>query len=104
MELKGEINGVPFVFWHDFEEEIEIDYEDMNQSLVIDNNVNEVLINFDLNAVFGATGMVDISMATDDDGDGVIVISPLDQDGNNDLAEAIKEAIKAQIELMDDLD
>ncbi|MGO2358231.1 hypothetical protein [Mesonia sp.] len=104
MELKGEINGVPFVFWHDFEEEIEIDYEDMNESLVIDNNTSEVLINFDLSAVLGATGMVDLSMATDNDGDGVIVISPQDEDGNNALAEALKEAIKAQIELMDDLD
>ena len=63
-----------------------------------------MLINFDLSAVLGATGTVDLSMATDNDGDGVIVISPQDEDGNNALAEALKEAIKAQIELMDDLD
>lgn len=104
MEMKGEINGVPFVFWHDFEEEIEIDYEDLNESLVINNNVIEVVINFDLSAVVGATGTVDLSMASDNDGDGLITISPQDQDGNQALAEALKEAIKNQIDLMDDLD
>lgn len=99
MELTGEINGQAFVFWHDFEDEIEIDYEDSNQSLVIDNNTKEVLINFDLNAVLA---MVDLSTATDGDGDGMITISPTDMDGNNDLAEVLKQAIKLQIELMDD--
>lgn len=101
MELTGEINGQAFVFWHDFEDEIEIDYEDSNQKLVIDNNTKEVVINFDLNAVLA---MVDLSTATDGDGDGMITISPNDMDGNNDLSEALKQAIKVQIELMDDLD
>ncbi|RXJ50709.1 DUF4382 domain-containing protein [Gelidibacter gilvus] len=101
MELTGEINGQAFVFWHDFEDEIEIDYEDSNQKLVIDNNTKEVVINFDLSAVLA---MVDLSTATDGDGDGMITISPNDMDGNNDLAEALKQALKVQIELMDDLD
>lgn len=99
MELTGEINGQPFIFWHDFEEEIEIDYEDSGQNLVINNDTKEVVINFDLNAVMA---MVDLSTATDGDGDGVITISPNDDDGNNDLAEALKQAIKVQIDLMDD--
>lgn len=99
MELTGEINGQAFVFSHDFEDEIEIDYEDSNQNLVIDNNTKEVAINFDLNAVLD---MVDLSTATDDDGDGLITISPTDMDGNNDLAEVLKQAIKTQIELMGD--
>ncbi|WP_299395193.1 DUF4382 domain-containing protein [uncultured Gelidibacter sp.] len=101
MKLTGEINGQPFVFWHDFEEEIEIDYEDSNKNLVIDNNTKEILINFDLNAVMD---MIDLSTATDTDGDGLITISPDDEDGNNDLAELIKEAIKTQIDLMEDQD
>lgn len=100
MLLKGEINGVPFVFWHDFEEEIEIDYEDAEQNLVIDNNTLEVAIHFNLNAVLSA---VDLTTATDNDGDGVITISPSDEDGNNALARALKEAIKDQIELMEDM-
>lgn len=101
MKLTGEINGTPFIFWHDFDEEIEIDYEDSGRNLVIDNNSQEVVINFNLSA---AIDMVDLSTATDNDGDGVIMISPTDEDGNNSLAEKLKQAIEAQIELMDDLD
>lgn len=101
MKLTGEINGKPFIFWHDFEEEIEIDFEDAGKNLVIDNNTQQVAINFDLASVMD---MVDLSTATDNDGDGTIMISPDDQDGNNNLAKKLKQAIKAQIELMDDLD
>ena len=101
MKMTGEINGTPFIFWHDFEDEIEVDFEDSGRNLVIDNNTTEVVINFNLNAVLS---MVDFSKATDNDGDGVIMISPTDLDGNNALAKMIKQAIKAQIELMDDLD
>lgn len=99
MLLTGEINGQSFVFWHDFEDEIEIDYEDSDQNLIINNDTKEVVINFDINAVLS---MVDLSTATDGDGDGVITISPEDMDGNNDLAEALKEAFKVQIDLLDD--
>lgn len=101
MQLTGEINGQAFVFWHDFEDDIEIDYEDSGKNLTIDNDTKEIFINFDLNAVLD---MVDLSTATDNDGDGLITISPQDVDGNNNLAEALKEAFKVQIELMDDLD
>ncbi|MCK0124988.1 DUF4382 domain-containing protein [Gelidibacter sp. F2691] len=101
MKLMGQINGTPFEFWHDFDEEIEIDYEDSNKNLVIYNTINEVVINFDLNSVLG---MIDLSSATDANDDGLISISPNDEDGNNDLAELLKEAIKAQIDLMEDND
>lgn len=101
MKMTGEINGVPFEFWHDFEDEIEIDFEDAGKNLVIDNNTSEVVINFNLAEVINK---VDLSTATDDDGDGVITISPSDLDGNNDLAKKLKQAIKAQIELMEDWD
>lgn len=99
MRMTGEINGTPFVFWHDFEDEIEIDFEDEGRNLVIDNNSQEVFINFNLNAV---VDMVDLSTATDNDGDGIITISPNDEDGNRALAKVLKEAIKAQIDLLDD--
>lgn len=105
MQMTGEIDGVPFVFWHDFEEEIEIDFEDSTQSIVIDNDENTVVINFDLTGIVGAAGAVDLSNALDGNNDGTITISPEegdDTDGNQLIAEALKEAIKAQIELMED--
>jgi hypothetical protein len=33
IEISGNINGTPFVFWHDVEEDFEIDYEDTNLCL-----------------------------------------------------------------------
>lgn len=34
VEIRGTINGTPFVFWHDFEQEFKIDYENSAQNLV----------------------------------------------------------------------
>lgn len=57
MKMKGEINGKAFIFWYDFEYEIEIDFEHSGRNLVIDNNTSEVVLNFNLNAVIS---MVDL--------------------------------------------
>ncbi len=95
----GTLNGTPMTFFHTFEEDFEVDYEDAGQNLVIDaSNDNEVTFNFDLNAVVNA---VDFSSAADGDGDGTILISPDDNDGNNALANQIKSAIVQFAELLD---
>ncbi|HLW31162.1 MAG TPA: hypothetical protein VKX40_02795 [Aequorivita sp.] len=102
MRMEGTINTVPFVFWHDFEEEIELEFEDGSSNGIISNDENGIVINFDLSAVLNATPTVDLSLAVDGNGDGIIEISPKDEDGNRALAEAMKQAIKAQIDLLDD--
>lgn len=102
MQMTGEINGTPFVFWHDFDEEIEIDFEDSSQNIVINNDDNMFVINFDLTGIIGSNELVDLSTAVDGNDDGVITISPEDEDGNQELAEQIKEAIKSQIELLEE--
>lgn len=104
MRMEGTIDGAPFVFWHDFEEEIELEFEDGHSSAVIIGDSNEIIINFDLSQVLNATPSVDLSTAVDGNGDGIIEISPQDEDGNNALAEALKQAIKNQIELLEDLE
>jgi hypothetical protein len=97
--ITGTLNGTPMTFFHTFEEDFEVDYEDAGQNLVIDDsNNNEVTFNFDLNAVVNA---VDFSNATDGNADGVIDISPSDADGNNALANQIKSAIVQYAELID---
>lgn len=98
VEMKGMINGTPFVFWHSIEESFEIDYEDNNQNLVVNNNSYDVVISFDLNQVLS---QVDLSTATDGDGDGIIEIGPNDTDGNQALANIIKNKIKDSCELDD---
>lgn len=103
MRMEGTIEGAPFVFWHDFEEEIELEFENGHSGAVIIGDSNEIIINFDLSQVLNATPSVDLSTAVDGNGDGIIEISPQDQDGNNALAEVLKQAIKNQIELLEDL-
>jgi len=99
--IEGTINGTPFLFWHNFEEDVEIEFEDVNVPIVIENDGENLIINFDLSFLFN-TNVIDLTGATDDNGDGVIEISPTDQDGNNSLANQIKELIKDAIDLLDD--
>lgn len=103
MRMEGTINGVPFVFWHDFEEEIELEFDnDSSDGMIIDTD-NTFLINFNLNFILNGTTAVDMSTAVDGNGDGVIEISPRDNDGNRNLAESIKQSIKNQIDVFEDL-
>lgn len=97
--IEGTIDDVPFVFWHNFEVEVEIDYEDNNQNLDISNGFNSVIIEFNLAGLFST---VNLSNATDNNGDGIIEISPSDNDGNRSLANQIKELIKDYADLLDD--
>lgn len=98
--MRGTISGTPFEFFHTFSEDFEVDYEDADQNLIIsEDNTNSVVFEFDLTSVFN---LVDISNATDANGNGTIEISPEDTDGNNQLANSIKEAIKDYVDLLDD--
>ncbi len=99
--IEGTIETVPFVFWHNFEEDVEVDFEDLNSDILIVNDGETILINFDLSFLFD-TSVIDLSSATDGNGDGIIEISPNDADGNNALANTIKNLIKEGIDLLDD--
>ncbi|MGL2964239.1 hypothetical protein ACSVH2_10515 [Flavobacterium sp. RSB2_4_14] len=90
-EIRGTINGTPFVFWHNFDEDFSIDYENAAQNLVIANGTYDLVFNFDLNQVLS---QVDLSSAVDGDGDGVIEIGPDDTDGNNALATQLNDHIE----------
>ncbi|MEX2350054.1 MAG: hypothetical protein WD554_04180 [Flavobacteriaceae bacterium] len=99
--IAGTLDNVPFTFWHDFEEDVEVEYEDTNIDIIVESDGESIIINFDLSFLFD-TAVIDLSTAVDGNGDGIIEISPTDVDGNNALAEQIKEAIKNAIDLLDD--
>ncbi|WP_445452180.1 hypothetical protein [Flavobacterium sp. 25HG05S-40] len=101
VEIRGTIDGTPFVFWHSFEEDFEIDYEDNAQNLVVSNNSFDLILNIDLNLLMS---QVDLSSAVDGDGDGVIEIGPNDTDGNNSLANSINDRIEDCTDMDDDND
>lgn len=100
--IDGTIGGTPFIFWHDFEDEVEVDFEDAQFDIAISQIPEGIVINFDLGMILDSTNGVDLSLAIDGNEDGTIEISPQDPDGNSELAGAIKQKIKEYIDLLDD--
>lgn len=100
--IQGTVNEIPFIFWHDFEDEVEVDFEDPQFDIAIRDNTEGITIEFDLSLIFDVATGIDLSQATDGNEDGTIEISPRDEDGNNALAQEIRERIKAAIDLLDD--
>jgi hypothetical protein len=98
VEVTGTINGVPFVFWHNFNEGFEVDYHNATQNLVVTNGSYDLVFNFDLNQILSN---VDLSSAVDGDGDGLIEIGPDDTDGNNALANLFNQHMHGGCELQD---
>lgn len=102
IEIQGDINGVPFIFWTDAEEEMEINFSALNTNIVVNGTTTTTTINFDLSAIFGAASTIDFSAAVDGNADGVIEISPDNIDGNADLADLIKNLLKEDTDLEND--
>jgi hypothetical protein len=102
IEIQGDINGVPFIFWTDAEEEMEINFSTLNTNIVVDGTTTTTTINFDLSAIFGTASTIDFSAAVDGNADGVIEISPDNIDGNADLANLIKNLLKEDTDLEND--
>lgn len=105
--ITGTIDGKPFIFWHDTDEEFEIDFADATTDLVINGNTAPMVINLALDGLFSTIkGGISLSTAKDGDGDGTIEINPgsVDNDGNKDLAHAIKNILEKATDLIDDKD
>jgi len=109
VEIKGDINGTPFVFWTDAEEEMQVKFNTGTNSpprkannIVVTGTQTTTTINFNLSSIFGATSTIDFSSATDGNGDGIIEISPDNVDGNADLARTIKNLLEEDTDLEND--
>ena len=102
IQIKGEIDGTPFIFWHDMMDEFEVDFSNNLVDIIVDGSTTNITIDFDLSIIFGATSSIDFSLATDNNGDGLIEIHPNDEDGNRDLADFIKNLLKESADLLDD--
>ncbi|MEP1093473.1 MAG: hypothetical protein ABJG78_00085 [Cyclobacteriaceae bacterium] len=102
--ISGDIAGVPFTFWTDEEEEFEINFPKNGGDLVVDSTGFVLVINFELNTIFGPNGSIDLSRAKDGNGDGTIEIHPDDPDGNNILAVKILSELEDAVEIEEDKD
>ena len=100
--MQGTIDGVPFIFWHDFEDEIEVDYDDPSLDITINGGTEGIVVLFDFSLLLNGANGIDLSTALDGNGDGTIEISPKDEDGHNALANAIRSQIREYIDLLDD--
>ncbi|WP_242083903.1 hypothetical protein [Aestuariivivens sediminis] len=100
--IKGTVDGTPFIYWHHFDDELEVDFEDAQFDITITQNTEGIVIDFDLSQILDSVNGVDLHSAQDGNNDGTIEISPEDPDGNNDMAEAIRNKIKEYVNLFDD--
>lgn len=100
--VKGTINGKPFEYFSTIDEfEIEIEFDEPI-NLAHTNGVT-VIISIDLASIFdSARGGVDISNATDGNGNGIIEIHLHDNDGNRALASRLDDAIWRAIDTITD--
>jgi len=95
--LEGTIDGIPFEFWHDTSENFDIE---TTSGIIVSGNSVEVVVEFNIDQFLNSLHNIDLSLALDDDGNGLIEINPNDDDGNGDIADALKENIKEAADLI----
>lgn len=102
--IEGRVDGIPFQFWTDEKEDFEINFPKNGGDLIVEGTGFVLVINFNLDALFGVNGTVDLSKASDGNGDGMIQIYPNDPDGNNILAVKILSELEDATEIDEDED
>ena len=100
--VRGTINGVPFEYFSTIDEfTVELEFEPP-VNLAAAGGVS-VTVSIDLASIFDPLrGGVDISRATDGNGNGTIEIHLLDNDGNRALADRIDDAIWRAIDTIEE--
>lgn len=95
--IAGTIDGVPFVFWHDTSENLDLG---RNTGVLVQDGIVNFTVQFDISQFLSSLNQIDLSQATDNNSDGLIEIYPNDEDGNQNIAADLKENIKMAADLM----
>lgn len=95
--IAGTIDGTPFVFWHDTSENLDVG---RSTGVEVSGNVINFTVEFDMSQFLSSLNQIDLHQAVDGNEDGTIEIFPNDQDGNQDMADALKENIKMTADLI----
>ena len=95
--IAGTIDGTPFVFWHDTSENLDVG---RSTGVEVSGGVINFTVEFDMSQFLSSLNQIDLMQATDGNQDGTIEIFPNDQDGNQDIADDLKENIKATADLI----
>ncbi|WP_088341646.1 DUF4382 domain-containing protein [Robiginitalea sediminis] len=95
--IEGTIDGKPFVFWHDTSENLDVG---RSTGVQVTDGMVEFTVTFDMSQFLSALNAIDLATAVDGNEDGLIEIYPNDQDGNQEIAQALKENIKATADII----
>lgn len=95
--LAGTVDGVPFVFWHDTSENLDVG---RSTGVLVQGNSVNLTVQFDISQFLNSLNQIDLGQANDDNNDGIIEIFPNDRDGNQDIAADLKENIKMAADLL----
>jgi hypothetical protein len=95
--IEGTIDGTPFVFWHDTSENLDVG---RSTGVQVAQGLVNFTLTFDIDQFLNSFNEIDLSLATDNNQDGIIEIYPNDGDGNQDIADSLKENIKATADIM----
>lgn len=95
--IEGTIDGIPFVFWHDTSENLDVG---RSTGVLVQDGIVDFTVQFDISQFLSSLNQIDLGQATDNNGNGLIEIYPNDEDGNQDIAKDLKENIKMAADLM----
>ena len=95
--IEGTIDGEPFIFWHDTSENLDVG---RSTGVEVAGGTVNFTVNFSTSQFLSALNQIDLTQATDGNGNGIIEIFPNDQDGNQDIAQDLKENIKETADLI----
>ena len=95
--IEGTIDGVPFVFWHDTSENLDVG---RSTGVQVAGGMVDFTVEFDISQFLSSLTTIDLHQAVDGNQDGLIEIFPNDQDGNQDIADALKDNIKETADLI----
>lgn len=95
--LSGTINGTPFEFWHDASENFDIEN---STGIIVNGSTVDLAVVFNIDQFLSSLHNIDLTLAQDEDGNGLIEINPEDDDGNGEIADLIKENIKKAADLV----
>lgn len=95
--VEGTIDGIPFVFWHDTSENLDVG---RSTGVNVTDGVVDFNVQFDISQFLNSLHQIDLNLATDNDNDGLIMINPNDNDGNQEIAQKLKENIKETADLI----
>ena len=103
VQITGTLDGIPFVFWTDDTEDIELEFEGSNELTIDGLREAIVTLSFDLSTIFDdSEGGIHLSDLSDNDGDGIIEINPGSDDGYEEYADEIWDRLDDSIEAMED--